>query len=142
VAKARPKTQSKPKGESLESVFDRLQKLLSHYAPPFKTSSGEIRNKQDFHIKTPRAVVIPGSYGNKPVEPAMASIILQKGYVGFYFMPVYMNATLQKKLSPALMRLLKGKTCFYIKTLDDALQADVKIALDEGVKCFEARGWI
>jgi hypothetical protein len=136
------KAQINAKAESLEHVYQKLHELLSRYAPPFKTASGEIRAKKDLHLKIPKAVSIPGSYGGKPVNVAMASIILQKGYVGFYYMPVYMNSALKKKLSPSLTKLLKGKTCFHIKKLDAELIAAIESALDLGVKAFEERGWL
>jgi len=142
VAPAKAKAQTKAKAESLEDVYQRLHDLLSRYAPPFKICAGEIRAKKDLHLKTPEAVAIPGSYGGKPVNVAMASIILQKGYVGFYYMPMYMNAPLKKKLSPALMKLLKGKTCFYVKKLDAELIAAIEDALNLGAKDFKARGWL
>src|SRR5262249_13670468 len=141
LAKAKP-TKTASHGESLEYVFNQLKKVMTAYTPQFKAMQGEIRGKQDFHIKTPQKVVIPGAYSGKPVDPALASIILQKGYVGFYFMPVYMEPSLRKKLSPNFMKLLKGKSCFYFKGLDDALVRDVKFALDEGVKVYESRGWV
>ena len=130
------------KAESLENVYESLHKLLSHYAPPFKTSSGKIRAKRDFHLVVPKAVAVPGAYGGKPTELAMASIIFQKSYVGFYFMCVYINPALKKKLSPSLIKLLKGKTCFHIKQLDPDLLRDIEAALNEGVKCFKDRGWL
>lgn len=71
----------------------------------------------------------------------MASLVVQKGYVGFYFMPIYMNPALQDKLAPELMKLLKGKTCFHIKSLDDTLLATVEAALKLGTKAFRERGW-
>ncbi len=130
------------KTQSLENVYEGLHKLLSRYAPPFKTTSGTIRGKSDLHLTVPKAVVVPGAYGGKPAEIAMASIILQKGYVGFYFMPAYTNPGLKNKLSPSLAKLLKGKSCFYIKKLDAALLTDIENALREGVKCFKDRGWV
>ena len=135
-------TLARAKAESLDEVYQSLHKLLSRYAPPFKTCGGEIRGKSDLHLKVPKAVAIPGAYGGKPVEIAMVSIILQKGYVGFYYMPVYMNPALKKKLSPSLTKLLKGKSCFHIKKVDAELLGKIEAALDVGVKCFKDRGWL
>jgi hypothetical protein len=33
---------------------------------------------------------------------------IQKGYVGFYFMPIYVNPALRSKLAPSLKKLLKS----------------------------------
>ena len=137
-AKARIKAET----GTLDDVYGKLHGILSRYAPPFKATSGEIRAKKDLHLKIPKAVSVPGAYGGKPVHLAMASIILQKSYVGFYFMPVYMNAPMKKKLSPSLVKLLKGKTCFYVKKLHAELIAAIENALELGVKKFKERGWL
>jgi len=130
------------KAEALDAIFDRLHRLLARYSPPLKSKSGTVRNKRDFHLTIAKAVVVPGSYENKPAEVGLAAIILQKGYVGFYFMPIYIEPDLKKKLPGALTQLLKGKTCFHIKKLDDELLEHIEIALDEGVKNYKRRGWL
>lgn len=131
-----------PKSETLEAVFDQLYQLLSRYSPPLKTKSGTVRGKKDFHLTIPKAVVVPGAYENKPVEVGLAAIILQKGYVGFYFMPIYIEPAVKKKLAPSLIKLLQGKTCFHVKKLDEDFLGHVKAALDEGIKNYKDRGWL
>lgn len=130
------------KSASLEAVFDSLHQLLSRYSPPLKTQSGTVRGKKDFHLTIPKAVVVPGAYEDKPVEVGLAAIILQKGYVGFYFMPIYIEPALKKKLAPLLNKLLQGKTCFHIQKLDEELLGHIKAALDEGMKNYKQRGWL
>jgi hypothetical protein len=133
---------ARAKSESLATVFDGLHKLLSRYAPPFKAGGGKIPGRLDLKLTIPRAVSVPGAYGGKPVELEFAAIIVQKAFVGFYFMPVYMNPALKKKLSPALAKLLKGKACFQVKHLDASLLNDIEAALNEGAKTYKARGWL
>jgi hypothetical protein len=65
----------------------------------------------------------------------MAAVILQKDFVGFYVICVYRNEAVEKKLSPALLELLKGKTCFHVKKPDDRLRKDI------GEKIYRERGW-
>jgi len=127
---------------SLETVYDSLHQLLSRFAPPFKTSSGAVRGKKDLHLTTPEAVVMPGVYGGKPTEVSLASLILQKSYVGFYFMPIYIEPALKKKLPAALTKLLQGKTCFHIKRLDNDLVKHIEAALNEGMKYYQDRSWL
>jgi len=137
-------TTSKTKDATLETVFQKLHQLLLKRVPPFKAGGDErgmFRGKKSFHLVVPKAVAIPGAYGGKPTELCMASIVMQKGYVGFYFMPIYMNSALEKKLSPGLLKLLKGKTCFHIKSLDATLLEDIDAALTLGAKAFKDRNW-
>ena len=138
-------TTAKSNADSLETVFKKLHRLLLAHIPPFKPGGDEqgmFRGKKDFHLVVPKAVVVPGAYGGKPTKLCMASFVMQKGYVGFYFMPIYMNATVQATLSPALLKLLKGKTCFHVKKLDATLLADIGAALTLGTKCYRERGWV
>lgn len=134
---------SKPKEGSLESVFAELQRLLAPYAPPFKPSSGStLDGKLEYHLVVPQDVVIPGAYGGKPTQIAMASVILQKDFVGFYFMPIYLNPELKKNMAPTLLKLLKGKTCFHVQAIDAQVIADVNAALALGLKSFKDRDWV
>lgn len=130
------------KSHPLNTAYGDLHKLFLRYAPPFKAVDGRIRGKSDLHLIVPKAVAIPGAYGGKPVDVAMASLVLQKAYVGFYFMPIYIDPKLRGKLPPRLTKLLKGKSCFHITKLDDDLLDDIEIALNAGVKCFRGRGWV
>jgi len=98
--------------------------------------------RTSFQLTVPKPVVIPGAYGGKPVDLQMAAVILQKGYVGFYLMSIYMNDETKKKLSPALLKLLQGKTCFHVKTLDDGLRKDIRAALGLGTKVCREHGWL
>jgi hypothetical protein len=137
-------TTTKTKDASLEVVFDKLQRLLRKRVPPFREGGAEqgmFRGKKNFHLVVPKPVAVPGAYGGKPTELCMASIVMQKGYVGFYLMPIYMNPALEKKLAPALLTLLKGKTCFHIKSLDADLLDHIDEALTLGAKAFKDRDW-
>ena len=79
--------------------------------------------------------------GKKYPELCFASLLVQKGYVGFYFFPMYLNTALKQKISPALLRCLKGKTCFHIKKNDPGLFKQIQDALDAGLDFFSSRGW-
>lgn len=139
--KTQPKRREQP-GKSLESVYERLCKLLARHAPPFRFQDLGVRNKKSVQLVVPKPVAIPGAYGGKPVDLQFAAAILQKGYVGFYLMCVYMNEPVKKKISPALLKLLKGKTCFYLKSLDASLEKDIEVALEEGAKYYRGREWV
>lgn len=144
-AKLGTKTQTnkqKQPGGSLEGVYERLGELLARYAPPFRFQDLGVRNKKSVQLVVPKPVAIPGAYGGKPVDLQFAAAILQKGYVGFYLMCVYMNEPVKKRISPALLKLLKGKSCFYVKTLDASLEQDIEKALDASAKHYRERGWV
>jgi len=130
------------KAHSLEAIYGELEKILLRHAPPCKRGALAVRDKRSLELVVPKPVAVPGAYGGKPVDLQLAALILQKDYVGFYLMCIYMNAEVKKKISPALLKLLKGKTCFHIKALDEALKNDIEAALALGVKNYRERGWL
>jgi hypothetical protein len=130
-------------GADLGKVFDELEAILAKHVPPFKATDGMVREKRNYNLTVPAPVVIaPNVYEGKPYPVAMASLVLQKGYVGFYYMPVYMEAGLKKQLAPELVKLLKGKSCFYVQGLTPEVREGIKTALEIGVRCFRTRGWV
>jgi len=47
--------------------------------------------------------------------------------VSFHLMPLYMSASLEKQIPPALKKRMQGKTCFNFKVIPDAQSvADLK----------------
>jgi hypothetical protein len=144
-AKSSKKTGKLPESSgdgSLEGVYVELKKILARNAPPFKLCGMSVRNKLSAQLVVTKPVAIPGAYGGKPVNVQMAAVILQKGYVGFYLMCIYMNGKAKKEISPTLLKLLKGKTCFHVKKLDDGLKRDIEAALVAGTKAYRERGWL
>ena len=80
--------------------------------------------------------------GRKRSEVYFASILVQKGYVGFYFMPVYMNSKADEIVKPELMKCLKGKACFYIRKNKPVIMDQIKEALEKGYDVYKQRGWV
>jgi len=80
--------------------------------------------------------------GRKKDELWFASALVQKGYVGFYYMPVYGDPSIKKLIKPELLKCLKGKACFYIKKADEEIFSQIKEALAIGYKEWHQRGWI
>lgn len=129
------------KDAELSVVFDEMEGMMAEHAPPFKVRKGMVRNKRDYHLTAPVPVVIsPKHYGGKPYPVAMASLIFQKGYVGFYYTP--MDPEAMKKILPELAKLRKGGCCFHMKGLTPELRTGVKEALEMGMKSFRGKGWV
>ena len=92
-----------------------------------------------FDLWTDKPVVIEG---RKRKEVYFAGLIIQKGYVGFYYMPVYAEPELKQVFEPELLSLLKGKSCFHVKKLDERLAGQVEAALRRGFECYQKNGWV
>lgn len=120
----------------LELIFSSLKGLLEAYRPPFVA---KVETDRRFDLASIKDVVIAG---RKRSEVYFASAIIQKGYVGFYFMPVYSAPEMKDFFPPELLTLLKGKSCFHIMKLDKKLLAQVRKALKDGYKLYKTRGWV
>jgi len=120
----------------LDQIFNRLKTLVSKYSPPFTVKQNTERNYDLWSIKD---LVIEG---RKRKEVYFASVIIQKSYVGFYFMPVYTDEELIKVFKPELLKLKKGLSCFHIKKLDQTLEEQIADALKIGYELYLTRGWV
>jgi hypothetical protein len=118
-------------------IFNEIVKLLAPYAKGTMKLSGGSEGKVVLISK--RAVEI---FGRKRDELWFASALVQKGYVGFYYMPVYGDSEVKKMIPPQLLKCLKGKACFHIKKYDPELLSQIQEALKTGYDCWRKREWI
>ena len=118
-------------------IFDEIKRLMAPYAKgPLVLRGG---SDGQIGLVTNKPVVIEG---RKRDELWFVSALVQKGYVGFYYMPVYMNEPVRRQLKPELLKTLKGKACFHIRKADPVLLDQIKEALDIGVAAYKKMGWI
>ena len=122
-----------------EKIFIILKNLLNDYSPPFKARKSKTNKKNNYELWSEKKVEIAGRIRS---EVFFASIIKQKNYIGFYYMPVYTDSKLKEVFAPELLSLLKGKSCFHIKSLDKDLEKQIKEALITGLKLYKKRGWV
>ena len=98
-----------------------------------------MREKRDYQLWSEQDVV---NDGRPRSEVYFAGLIVQKSYVGFYFMPVYAEPERKEIFPPELLSLLKGKSCFHVKRLDDTLLGQIRESLADGRRLYERRGWV
>lgn len=122
--------------KDLNEIFLQLRTLLQRYQPPFGSKN---ENDKYYDLWSFKDLVIEG---RKRKEVFFAGIIIQKNYVGFYFMPVYAEPAVKKFFKPELLSKLKGKSCFHIKKLDAELLSQIDAALITGFEEYKARGWV
>ncbi len=121
----------------LVPIFNEIRKML------LGCVKGTIKIQEDsagqIHLYSKKQIEVSGK---KRDEIYFASAMVQKGYVGFYLMPVYSDVFLVKEIAPELLKCLKGKSCFHIKKLDETLKGQIQNALEAGYSCFEKKGWV
>jgi len=132
------KYSDKSKGQpDMVVIFDRIKKLLmAHEKGVLKIHGGE--GGQIFLISHKEVEI----NGKKRPELWFASALIQKGYVGFYYMPVYGYKKLGEQIHPELMKCLKGKACFHIKKNDENLYKQIDEALKLGYEGYKKLGWV
>lgn len=73
-------------------------------------------------------LLAPWPHPRKPKEPmAFGFIRPGKAYVSFHLMPLYMNAGMQARVTPALRKRMQGKTCFNFKAVDAEAFAELEV---------------
>ncbi|MFT3934242.1 MAG: hypothetical protein QM726_11540 [Chitinophagaceae bacterium] len=121
----------------LVPIFDALKKLLLPYG------KGSIKVKGgsggEMALVSDKPIEIKGKVRN---EYWFAGLLVQQGYVGFYFMPAKTKEEIKEVFAPELLKCLKGKSCFHIKANDPKLFQQVKESLAKGHAMQLARGWI
>ena len=122
--------------KDLVRIYHRLKKILKKYEKPLVPKFDLDSRYELWSIKN---IEIDG---RKKKELYFAGLIIQNKYVGFYYMPIYIDVRLKDFLKPDLLRLLKGKSCFQIKKLDENLEQQIDEALKKGYELYKKRGWI
>ena len=120
-------------------VYSEIESLLKPYGKRLIERTGTVKNKRDYHLWCSGPIEF---MGRKYPELSFASVIEQKGYVGLYLMAVSSNPAVKKQLPPALLKLLKGKSCFHVKQLTPELKRDLSGALEVSYEGYRKLGWI
>jgi hypothetical protein len=118
-------------------IFDGIKKLMLPYAKGNIKVRGGTGGQMVLVSEKP--VVINGKARD---EYWFGAIIIQRGYVGFYFMPVHDAAEKKEVFKPELLKYLKGKSCFHIKKEDAEIFKQIKEALAKGYDKCKEKGWI
>ena len=101
-----------PGQPQLIPIFEEIKKMLMPYEKGTMKLFGGSGGKVILISKKPVEIL-----GRKRGELWFASALVQKGYVGFYYMPVYADTAVKKRIKPELLRCLKGKAWFHMKNL-------------------------
>lgn len=125
------------KNPDLIPLFEEAKTLLAPYAEHFSVRTDE---PGGYDLWSDKVVEINGRVKKDGVW--FAGLMIQKHYVGFYYMPVYSIEEAKEFIGPDLMKLLKGKSCFYLKKLTPELREQIEVALAEGLRLYRVRGWV
>ncbi len=122
--------------EHLVSVFQDLKSIISKYSPPLEVRT-DLASRYELYSNHEVTVA-----GRKKKDMYFAGIIIQRGYVGFYLMPVYSHSGMKVKLPEKLRQLLKGKSCFHISEPDASVMKQIAALTKKGFALYQRLGWI
>ena len=117
-------------------VFEALKGVLEPYVQRGLTVTAD--DETSYELVSMRPVEIEG---RKMDRMYFVGIRNGKTAAVLHYFPIYC-VDLAPKLDPALRKLLKGKTCFNFKKIDEPLLQAVREALDIGFDAFREKGWL
>jgi hypothetical protein len=110
-----------------DEVFKRLKGILEPYAERLVVTV----DKEGYYC-------LEASYSEKWKKLMFfGSTKIQKNYVSFYLMPVYMFPELLGGVTPGLKKRMQGKSCFNFKGVDDLAFAELANLTKKGFDKFE-----
>ena len=124
----------------LVPIFEAIKTLISQYNGKGTLKCTGENKGGAYNVMSFKKVEITG----RQLEGMyFASCLVQKGFVGFYYFPIYACPDAKVPLiQPELKKLLKGKTCFHIKKNDPLIMAQIEQALKDGFAMYERLGWV
>lgn len=123
------------KNPELIPLFEQARELLKPYEKYFTPRKNE---EGTYDLWYEHEVVVDGK---KRDSIYFCGLIIQKSYVGFYYMPVYTHEEAKGLFGPEMLSLLKGKSCFYLKELTPEIKRQMNRALKGGLELYRQRGW-
>jgi hypothetical protein len=118
--------------DNFSALFARLKTLLTPYAPSLTIIDDE-----------PGKYFLETGYSEKWKKPLFfGSVVVQKNYVSYYLMPVYMYPDLLEGISPELKKRMQGKSCFNFKQVDEMLLAELGSLTQQSFTRFQKEGLI
>lgn len=115
------------KSPIFQQVFERLRDILKPY-------EAQLNLAEDL----PERYILNGHYSEKfKKDLFFGSTIIQKNYVSFYLMPVYMYPELLELVSPELKKRMQGKSCFNFKKVDEVLFEELTALTKRGFERFQ-----
>jgi len=121
----------------LIEIFQTIRAAMQPYDAMGFTS--KVNSDTEYDLWSEKNVVL---LGRKRNEIYFAGLKILKSEVTLHFMLIYTNPEVKDILHPNLLALLKGKSCFHIKKLDDLLMEHIADALDKGYKIYKQNEWV
>jgi len=118
--------------DEFESIFNSLKKILKKYQKHLTVTS----DKTDTYN-------LNAGYSEKfKRDIYFGGVQINKNYVSFYLMPVYINPKLLTGISIQLKKRMQGKSCFNFKEVDSILFKELSELTKKGFDFYKRNGYL
>lgn len=118
--------------ENLDDVFYHLKEIFL----PYSSAMVVVMDKPDnYYLNTHHIMK-----NKKPMY--FGSTKINKNFVSFHLMPVYVFPELLDTMSPDLQKRMQGKSCFNFKAIDTTLFRELKALTQAGYDTFQNAGYL
>ena len=117
-------------------IRETLKSILEEFLGPLRV---RVDKPTTFEVNG----TIEAPQGKKMVQGIyFSSLIPKEKDVRFYFYPAYTHPNEFEDLSDRLKKFKKGKSCFHVKFLDEALEEEIRGAIEKAVEIYRKDGWL
>ena len=115
----------------LHSLNEQIRALLKKHIGVLKISK-----ENDAQLEV--CGTVETMQGKKKVDGIyFASVVPKPKDIRFYYFPIYTHKDHFPSLSPALSKMLKGKSCFHLKNVDAAVLAELDDMIKLGITLYQ-----
>lgn len=116
--------------KDFQQIFERLKQILKPYEANLLVKQD---SQEGYSLDTPFQV-------KYKKEVFFGAVQVNKNYVSFHLMPVYIFPELLEGISPALKKRMQGKSCFNFTTIDEPLFSELAELTRRGAEQFRHAG--
>ena len=121
---------------AINDIRETLKGMLESFLGPLRV---RVDKESNFEVNG----TVEAPQGKKIVQGIyFSSIVPKEKDVRFYFYPAYTHPKEFEDLSEALLKCKKGKSCFHIKYLDNALEDEIKAMVAKAIEVYKKEGWL
>lgn len=113
-------------------IFRELKKILQPYEEYLDCKSDL---SGDYYLDTKHLMK-----NNKQLF--FGSVKINKNYVSYHLMPIYVNPDLLKNITENLKRRMQGKSCFNFKSIDKELLKELSSLTKAGYQYYKHEGLV
>jgi len=126
-----------PKGPDFAPTFAILKRVLKPHAAKLRVLTDE---PGEFTL----VGTVPSPYPQHKGKPMyFAMLKTGKAYVSFHLLPIYMDAKLSGRISPALKKRMQGKACFNFKTEPEPdVLSELKDLIQTSLDAWKEKKWL